>query len=44
MSLLSVHMGSGSLSPHSLDHMEKQEGLVATGGRCITLVRSTVVR
>ncbi|XP_051271507.1 uncharacterized protein LOC127372124 isoform X2 [Dicentrarchus labrax] len=42
MSLLSVHMGLDGVcqqrkASQSLDNMEKQEGSVATGGRCITL-------
>nr|XP_046257832.1 uncharacterized protein LOC124065941 isoform X2 [Scatophagus argus] len=42
MSLLSVHMGLDGIcqqrkASQSLDNMEKQEGSVATGGRCITL-------
>ncbi|KAG7999958.1 Spectrin beta chain [Nibea albiflora] len=42
MSLLSVHMGLDGIcqqrkAAQSLDDTEKQEGSVATGGRCITL-------
>lgn len=44
MSLLSVHMGLDGVCQQrkaslSLDNMEKQEESMATGGRCITLVR-----
>lgn len=48
MSLLSVHMGLDGVcqqrkASQSLDNMEEQEESVATGGRCITLVRVTAV-
>ena len=44
MSLLSVHMDLDGACQHrkssqSLEDMEKQEQLMATGGRCFTLVR-----
>lgn len=44
MSLLSVHMGLEGIclqrkASQSLDNMEKQEGSLTTGGRCIALVR-----
>ena len=48
MSLLSVHMGVDGVceqrkASHSLDNMEMQEESVATGGRCVTLVRVSAV-
>lgn len=48
MSLLSVHMGLEGVclqrkASQSLDDMEKQEGSVATGGRCIALVRVAAI-
>lgn len=48
MSVLSVHMGLEGLCQQrkaslSLDNMEKQDGPMATGGRCITLVRAVVI-
>lgn len=49
MSLLSVHMGLENLCQQRIpslnpDNMDKQEGSVATGGRCFTLVRGPEVR
>lgn len=48
MSLLSVHMGLDGVcqqrqASQSLDNMDKQEGSMTTGGRCVTLVRATTV-
>lgn len=49
MSLLSVHMGLENLCQQripslNLDNIDKQEGLVATGGRCLALVRGPELR
>lgn len=49
MSLLSVHMGLENLYQQrnpslNLDSMDKQDSLVATGGRCFALVRGPELR
>ncbi len=49
MSVLSVHMGLDGVCQQrkpcqSLDSTERQEGSVATGGRCIALVSMAAIR